>query len=553
MRLPDDERAASYRASGAWGRVPLDMLVHRTAQSSGERLALADPDDRGEWTGGAPRRLSYRELDDEIERQAAELRGLGLPPSSVIALFSPATTDSVVLLLAVMRAGYIAAHLPLAWRGAEIIPALDCVGAKAIIAADRLENERLAEIARDTAIELFGVRYVLGLGDDLPDGVASLSSLAGVSGAEEASHDRSDADRIATVTWSSSPDDAPLPVPRSHNQWVAAGLMHLLEGRLETGAAIHSAFAMTGIVGLGAVLSSWLLSGGTLYLHHFRTLEGLADDVTRSGARHVVLPEILVDPLAASLEKRGADMPSISAVWRHGMNNLEAAAGSATSAQVDIVPFDEFALVAAWRDDAHAILDIPVGDIAAPHGAHGAPVLLETRLTARAVAASDERGDLLQGEVSVAGAMVPSVHWPGNGATEFDADDAGFLRSGVLARISSQDPPMATICGLIPGYVHIGAEKLRFDTLDDVFSARLGTGMAAAFVADDPVMGGRLEVAIADASADTPETAFGSYFQEMRIGLHRIPTAIRSVDSLPTKDDGAPDRLALSRTTAQSG
>ena len=77
------------------------------------RSRLIDPPDRPSFTDGPVRRLTYADADRAISALAARLRGFGLPTDSVVAIQLPNTVESVIALLAVMRAGLIAAPLPL--------------------------------------------------------------------------------------------------------------------------------------------------------------------------------------------------------------------------------------------------------------------------------------------------------------------------------------------------------------------------------------------------------------------------------------------------------
>ncbi|MDJ0929837.1 hypothetical protein [Breoghania sp.] len=97
---------------------------------------------------------------------------------------------------------------------------------------------------RDAAVEVFGLRYVLGLGDNLLDGLISLSTVMEEFGDEIPPADivRGDkaADHLATLTWTVGASGRPLPVPRTHNHWIATGLAPMPESRIGDGARIPS-------------------------------------------------------------------------------------------------------------------------------------------------------------------------------------------------------------------------------------------------------------------------------------------------------------------------
>ncbi|MGA7388833.1 MAG: AMP-binding protein [Pseudolabrys sp.] len=101
--------------------VTLDDLFTRVGVRHPDALALADPPNREDFTGGAPRTLSYAQADCAISALAEKLRGLGLQTDTVVAMQLPNTVESIVAFLGVLRAGMIAVPVPLLWRQQEIV------------------------------------------------------------------------------------------------------------------------------------------------------------------------------------------------------------------------------------------------------------------------------------------------------------------------------------------------------------------------------------------------------------------------------------------------
>ena len=76
-----------------------------------------------------------------------------------------------------MRAGMIAAPLPLLWRRADAVAALTRVGAKALITCGHVGSVNHCQLAMRVAADVFSIRYVCGFGADLPDGVVPFDDL----------------------------------------------------------------------------------------------------------------------------------------------------------------------------------------------------------------------------------------------------------------------------------------------------------------------------------------------------------------------------------------
>src|SRR5215213_5018494 len=111
----------------------LDDMFRRTAARRPDAIALADPPNRESFTDGVPRRLTYAEADRAISAIASRLRQLRLQADSIVGIQLPNTVESVLTILGVLRAGMIAAPLPLLWRRNDAVAAVGRIGAKALV------------------------------------------------------------------------------------------------------------------------------------------------------------------------------------------------------------------------------------------------------------------------------------------------------------------------------------------------------------------------------------------------------------------------------------
>jgi acyl-CoA synthetase (AMP-forming)/AMP-acid ligase II len=164
-------------ASGKGPSATLDDLFRRTVLRRPNDIALVDPPNRASFTHGAPYRLTYAEADRAVSALARRLRRMGLATDTVLGIQLPNTVESVLMLLAALRAGMIAAPLPLLWRRLEVIAALSRIGAKGLITCGHVGTTNHCELAMHIAAESFPIRYVCAFGPDLPDGVVSLDEL----------------------------------------------------------------------------------------------------------------------------------------------------------------------------------------------------------------------------------------------------------------------------------------------------------------------------------------------------------------------------------------
>ena len=244
----------------------LDALFKRVLARQPEALALVDPLNKPRVTGQTPKRLSYAQADRAISALAAHFIESGLPANSVIAVQLPNTVEFALTVLAANRAGLVVAPLPLLWRQAELTVALNRTAARAIVTTSRVDGVVYADLAMNAAAEAFSIRHVCGFGDDLPEGMASLDQAI----LRESPTVRAviqDGRKAALITFDVTADGI-RPVPRAHFSLIAGGLAISLESNVAQGATIMSAFAPMSFAGLASSLAVWLLSGGTLVLHH---------------------------------------------------------------------------------------------------------------------------------------------------------------------------------------------------------------------------------------------------------------------------------------------
>jgi len=342
-------------------RATLDDLFRRAGVRRPDALALIDPPNAERITGRRPRSLTYAQADRAISALAARLRSFGLQTDAVVVIQLANTVDSVVGLLGVLRAGMIAVPLPLLWRRQEMVAALAAIGAKAIIASARIGTHAAVETAIEVAAELFPIRYVCGFGPDLPDGVVPLDDCIDAVSKEffqPAARPGQAGAHVAAMTFDMAGDRV-TPLPRSHSELIAGGLAVFREADLAPDATILSTISPGSFAGIAVTLVPWLLSGGTLVLHHGFDAAAFAEQIHALEPAAVVLPGPALMPLAdAGLldRERGTNL----ALWRVAEQAAAAVRRPGKAPVVDIASFGDATLVAARRGSDGMPRPLPV-------------------------------------------------------------------------------------------------------------------------------------------------------------------------------------------------
>jgi AMP-binding enzyme len=442
----------------------LDGLFKRILARKPDALALRDPINKQRITGQPPRSLTFAEADRAITALSAHFIESGLPSNSVIAVQLPNTVEFVLTVLAAHRAGLVVALFPLLWRQAELTVALNRTGARAIVAIDRIDGVVHADLAMNAAAEAFSIRHVCGFGADLPEGMASLD-LALSTGSITARNVVQDGRKASIISFDVTGDGF-RPVPRTHLNLIAGGLALTLESNVQQGSTIMSAFAPSSFAGLTSSLVIWLLSGGTLVLHHPFDGDVLEQQIVEHGC------DTLVAPAQLALRLGEIDMPSrlptlrnVLGLWRAPEQVASSPAWTQQQAMLtDVYLFGEAGLFGARRVEADG------APVAIRPGPHGAP---------RQVAGASISGEIFltsKGTLALRGPMVSAAPYapPPPSDSLVAQPPRDYVDTDYAARI---DRSTGAICITAPpsGIMAVGGYRFLAGDLQE-WARRLGQG-----------------------------------------------------------------------------
>lgn len=442
----------------------LDTLFQRTLMRQPHALALLDPLNKARVTGHQPRRMTYAEADTAIEALSAHFVESGLPANSVIAIQLPATVEFVLTVLAAHRAGLVVAVLPLLWRHAELTAALNRTAARAIVTMSTVDGVSYADLAMHAAAEAFSIRHVCGFGGDLPEGMASLDDvLASPPGLTRAVIQ--DGRKAAMISFDVTAEGF-RPVPRPHFSLIAGGLAMSLEADIRQGATVMAAFAPMSFAGLASSLAVWLLSGGTLALHHPFENEVLEQQINEHECEVLIAPAQLALRLGdADLAARLPTVRNVIGLWRAPEQVAASDAWIAPHAPLtDVYLFGEAGLFGTRRGEDGMPVPVMPGPHGAPREQSGSSIAGEILLTPK-------------GTLGLRGAMVPIAAYAPPlpvGETLTAQPPRDYVDTGYAARL---DRPSGAICITAPpsGIMAVGGYRFLSNDLQE-WARRLGQG-----------------------------------------------------------------------------
>ena len=426
-----DSAAAAAAPPHARNRLTIEEVFRRLAERRPDALALADAPNRQTFTDGAPRRLSFAEADRMVTAIAGRLRGMGLPTDAIVGIQLPNIVEHILTMLGVLRAGMIVAPLPLLWRRADAIAALGRIGAKALITCGHVGSFDHSQLALRVAAEVFSIRYVCGFGGNLPDGVVPFDDLFTADKLDPISpldreRQNNAAAHVAAVTFDVG-EGGIVPVARNHPELLAAGLAVVLESRLPHGASIVSALPPSSFAGISLTLLPWLLTGGTLVLHHAFDPDIFAAQRQDDRCGALILPAPAVFNLAEAGALAGDDTACVIAAWRSPERlAMSPVWREPRTALVDVAIFGEAALVPSRR-----------GVDGTPSALRLGPVLAQRDGAGGVAVAELMRTDA--GTLAVRGPMVPHHSFPPgierSGLPYFQVGHRGVVETGYACRI----------------------------------------------------------------------------------------------------------------------
>ena len=467
-------------------RVTVDDLFRRTVQRRPDAIALADPPNRVSFTDSPAIRLTYAEADRMVSAIAGRLRRLGLATDSIIGIQLPNTVENVLTLLGVLRAGMIAAPLPLLWRRSDAITALTRLGAKMLITAGRIGSVPHGELAMQVAAEIFPIRFVAGFGTKLPDGMIPLDDLYAVEKLDplppmERERMLNPAAHVAVITWDVTAEGL-VPVARNHMELIAGGIAVAFEGRFAQDAAILACPTMTSFAGLALTVLPWLIVGGTLALHHPFDAQAFAAQCKDERCDTVIVPGPLVPRLVeANLLDPRTGIKTVAAMWRSPERSAGSPAWrSTTMGLMDVLVFGETCLLPARRGPNGRPGLIGFGPLTAPRGTQGAAIVAEVVRTEA-------------GTVALRGPMVPRHPYPTgverSGVPYFNIEPNGLVDTGYTCRVD-RDTKAMIVTGPPAGMASVGGYRFVLSELQEMVGRVDASGTLGAL--PDALAGQRL-------------------------------------------------------------
>ncbi|MBY0382356.1 MAG: acyl--CoA ligase [Xanthobacteraceae bacterium] len=357
------------------GSPTLCDLFARTASRTPNALALCDPPNKLRLTGQPAACLSYAEADRAIASLAMQMTNTGLPTGSIVAVQMANTIEYPLILLAAWRAGLVVALLPQLWRQAELTEALNRLGARALVVSSRIEIIDHADLAMNAAAEVFSIRHVFGFGSSLPDGMTPLDWT--IEPVDTVMPSGISARRAAIASFDVTKDGM-IAIPRSHLNLIAGGLAISMQSGVPQGAKILSTMLPSSFAGLVSSVVLWLLTGGSLSLHHPFDPACLDEQIRADQCDTLVVPgQLALRMSEAQTIDAQPTLRHVIGLWRTPERVASSTDwGSSPAVLTDVYLFGEMGLFALNRILDGSAAPITLGVTRSPEGTNIGELLL---------------------------------------------------------------------------------------------------------------------------------------------------------------------------------
>lgn len=546
MFLTPKARVDDYVARGWWGDLTLDDLLQRNRNQHPNRAALVDPVNRPSLDGREPRRLTWGELGEEVDRMASALLAVGLRKDDIVTYQLPNVVETAILALACSRIGLIISPVVMPYRAYELNYIIDTVKPRAVITVARFGRHDHAR----TALELdWGGRepLVLVVGGDVPPGATDFDAVVAAADPATAAQYRKEnpvkAAELFTIFWTSGTEARPKGVPRDHNHWLVNGRMVVELSELQDGETLLNPFPLVNIASFGLV-TPWLLQCGTLVLHHPFDLEIFLRQIGEEQVNYTIVapsilnmvlktPELLDISDLSSLRAIGSGAAPLSPwmieeFWNRFQIHICNIYGSSEGPTL-------FSAHYHVPDPQERARYFPRMGVEGIHWDGATASMVQTRLvdpeTEEEITTTGRVGELRS-----QGAHVFSGYYNLPEITKNAFDDQGYYRTGDLFELAGEGevPLYYRFVGRCKDIIVRGGMNISPAELDDLLVGHPAFRDAAAVGIPDEALGERVCAVVVPGGETLPTVAeLAEWLKAKGVAVYKLPQRLETIDVLP--------------------
>ena len=567
MILVPQEKIEHYTERGWWGARTLDDCFRANVAAYPRRQAVVDAANRGDFTDGVARSLTYAALDDQVARMAQVLLDHGLIKDDIVVVQLPNGVEQFVIYLACARLGVVVSPVPAQYREHELDHVLGVTRARAIVTCTRIGKHGHAAMFVAMRARHRSIAHVFAWGGQLPAGVVSLDLALPAAQAPQRLDDYLatlvvSANDVFTICWTSGTEATPKGVPRNHNEWLIVAPAIIEGAQLKPGCRLLNPFPLVNMAGLSTNFAAWLILGGTVVQHQPFNLEVFLRQIREESIEYTVAaPAILNQLLQRPDLLAGIDfkrMPSVGS-------------GGAPLSDWMVRGFDEqygVAIVNYFGSNEGASLTGAPRDVADPAlrarffpraGVAGFQWAVSTTRKIATRLVDLENGQEINqagrpGELRFSGPTIFSGYFNAPELTARAFDEQGFYRTGDLFEIGGENLQYYRYVGRSKDLVIRGGMNISSEEVESLILAHPAVREAAVVGYPDPIMGEKLCacIVLADGLRLSLDQLATFLRDDKRVAAYKLPERLHLIDALPRNPVGKVLKRVLREQVARA-
>ncbi|MFQ3293850.1 MAG: acyl-CoA synthetase (AMP-forming)/AMP-acid ligase II [Natrialbaceae archaeon] len=440
MKVHAQSQIDQYEQAGVWGETTLLDRFFDTVEAAPDRRAVVDPPNAAELVDRDPERFTYEAFAERVDGIAAGLRDRGVGKDDIVVVQLPNTWELAALYLAMARAGGVISPLPVQWRRRELDHVVELTDAELVVTLDEFNGFDHVEMAQNAAADLDSLKEIV-----------TLSEIRAISEQEPDSAELDDvsigANEVFNLEWTSGTTAAPKACPMTHNNWHGMPILPLLDFEIGEPQTVLCTAPLVNMTAVGVNLIPWLLTGGTLVIHHPIDFDLLVDQLQTEGITFTILVPTVMNRLLKHPDVDDFDLSGVDTI----------ATGSAAPAEWALEEFRDrwgIEIVNIWgQNEGTAIISgpktTPMSRRATDFPQFGADrddadwAFLDPRVDTIRTKVVDDTGDVVTetgevGELAYKGPGVIAEYFRQPDLTDDAFDDEGYFYTGDLFRIEDE-------------------------------------------------------------------------------------------------------------------
>ncbi|MDO8772331.1 MAG: class I adenylate-forming enzyme family protein [Burkholderiaceae bacterium] len=560
MILVPKTKIDDYTARGWWGTTTLWDLFVTHVRERPDSEAVVDAFNRSEFAHGTPKRLTWAQLADDVDRFCRVLLQNGIRRDDVLLMQLPNCVEQFVVYLSCARLGIIITPVPVQYRDHELAHILSMTKAVAAVTFARIGKHGGGHHAVDMFAGLQQshpcLKNILAWGEQVPSMASDLTALmaAAVTDADRQRLMQAEcaaevtANDVFTICWTSGTEAQPKGVPRSHNEWLVVAPSVIEAGELKPHARILNPFPLVNMAGVSSAFAAWLSLGATVVQHHPFSLSVFLQQLKDERINYTIAPPAILNTLLQNEALlAGIDFTKLTRIGSGSAPLSEwMVRGFAEKYGVQIVNYfgsnEGAALSGTYRD-------IPDPELRAQFfpraGVDGFEWHLSTTRKIKTRLVDVETGEDINepgrpGEIRFVGPTIFSGYYRAPELTARAFDDQGFYKTGDLFEIAGDRLQYYRYVGRSKDLVIRGGMNISSEEIENLLMACPGVREAAVVGVPDETLGEKVCACVVAAEGQTVSLdAITTFLREhKRVAVYKLPEYLLPLEVLPRNPIG---------------